>query len=928
MSGEAAASVGSIGLPRRPAFGLTAKVLAPMTLLTLLSAALGGLILKEEYKSYQTHLAQKKGELAWQVRTLYKGNRTKLLDVANLLANNADVQNGLLIGDQYNALNTIMSFLGHSGIDIINVYDLDGRAFARAQSPSYFGDYDEFEPLVRSIVAQQQDMRMPTAIAGVATYQGNPALVAMRMARGVSGATGIVVVGQSFTRPFLEAFVPTTHTAIALSQKGRVLELTDVGPGRRMTDSLSVYEEAALVGTVPFEVNLLTDDPALFGPFWGARVSIVALAGAAGIGSVVVTFIFMFMSVVRPVRHLISVAEQQVSGDLSARTRLDSRDELGRLGDIFNVLTSSLSATLDAQERIIAERGRAYDSLKKGEAQLQAIITGVPCPLAITRCSDGAVIFANARFEEALELTTSEVAGHPIGQHFVDPQEYAAMLRSVREKGHVFNFETKLRTRSGDTMLALFSMRRMGTEEGSEVLNAFFDITERKRAEDEVRRLNEQLEARVEQRTRELQFELNERTRAQAALVRAKEEAEAANASKSRFLAAASHDLRQPVHAMTLFMSNLAQQVDAPKARHTVANVNACVESLCEMFEKILDVSKLASGVIEPQIQDFPIDRLMGRLLREFEGLAAEKRIDLNCVKSSLVLKSDPALLYRILSNLLSNALKNTKEGRVLLGCRRRSHGAEIQIWDTGVGIPEPEIKHIFEEFYRGANRQEQRGRLGVGAGLGLGLSIVEHTASLLKHTVHVSSTPGKHTMFSVEIPLGAGTSTSLLQPDISDEILDIAGFPILVVDDHVLALSAMQSTLEGWGCEVIAANSSTEAMEILRCNTPPQVLIVDYLLQNGDTGLNLLARVENELGIAVPAIVLSGVSSRLLEREVEKSGYRLLYKPAPPIRLRQMIIECLSDLGKRDTVGSSVNRSSVTGSTLHADAAPILDAD
>lgn len=126
MSGEAAASVGSIGLPRRPAFGLTAKVLAPMTLLTLLSAALGGLILKEEYKSYQTHLAQKKGELAWQVRTLYKGNRTKLLDVANLLANNADVQNGLLIGDQYNALNTIMSFLGHSGIDIINVYDLDG----------------------------------------------------------------------------------------------------------------------------------------------------------------------------------------------------------------------------------------------------------------------------------------------------------------------------------------------------------------------------------------------------------------------------------------------------------------------------------------------------------------------------------------------------------------------------------------------------------------------------------------------------------------------------------------------------------------------------------------------------------------------------------------------------------------------------------
>lgn len=880
---------------RRPfGVGLTLKVLAPMTLLTLISAILGGLILRGEYKNYQAHLIQKKGELAWQVRTLYKGNRTKLADVANLLANNPNVQNGLLIGDQYNALNTIMNFLGHSGIDILNIYDLDGRAFARAQSPSYFGDYDEFANLVRSVAASNLETKPSLPIIGVATYQGNPALVAVRPARSVNGLTGVVVVGQTLSRPFLEAFVPTTHTAIALSRKDQVLALTDVGPGRRMTDRLSIHEEANIFGGPTFEVNLLTDDPALFGPFWGARASIVALAGTAGVGSVLVTVAFMIVTVIRPVRHLISVAEQQVSGDLSARARLDSRDELGRLGDILNVLTSNLKATLDEQDQIIAERGIAYDSLKKGEAQLQAIISGVPCPLAITRCCDGTVVFANTRFDEAMELPYGNGEGGSIEQYFVDPRDYHEMLDCVRLHGHVYNYETRLRAPSGAVMLVLFSMRRVGLEYGSEVLNAFFDITERKHAEDEVRRLNEQLEVRVAQRTEELQFELNARERAQADLVRAKEEAEAATASKSRFLAAASHDLRQPVHAMTLFISNLAEHVKSDKSREMVANVNACVESLCEMFENILDVSKLASGVIEPQLQDFPLDRLLVRLYREFEGLAAERNIELRCVNSRAAVRSDPTLLYRILSNLVSNALKNTKQGRVLVGCRRRGEDVEIQVWDTGIGIPEHEINQIFAEFYRGANRPDQRGSLGFGAGLGLGLSIVEHTARLLKHSVHVSSKPGEHTMFAVRLPQGAPHNVMLMLEH-EKTYMDLAGVRILVVDDHPLALNALQATLESWGCDVSAASSTESALDLLASDPAPQVMVVDYLLQSGETGVNLLRTAAQYLDIEAPAIVLSGVSSRLLEREVEICGYRLLYKPAQPTRLRQMIIECLA---------------------------------
>lgn len=739
----------------KPTVGLAAKVLAPVMILTLLAAVLGGLILTVEYRSYQESIAQNKAELGRHVRALYTGNRSKLLDVAKLIADNPSVQNGMLIGDQYNPLNTIMSFVGHSGIDMINLYDLDGRAFARAQSPSYFGDYDEFSPVVRTVGAASTDQASDVMV-GIASYRGKATLVVVRVTKGVSGPTGVVVVGQTVSAPFLQTFTPTNHTTIELRKNGAKSNDAKAEATPGADDRIAVYEERSVSGGAGYQVALVTDDPALFSPFWQGRASILAIAAIAAGSSMIVTSIFVFMTVVRPVRHLISVAEQQVSGNLSARVSLRSRDELGRLGDILNLLTSNLKNTLEGQDRV-----------------------------------------------------------------------------------------------------------------------------------------NEQLEDRVEQRTTELQRELVARERAQAALTRAKEEAEAANVSKSRFLAAASHDLRQPVHAMTLFVSNLAQQVETPKARKSVANINACVETLCEMFENILDVSKLAAGVIQPQIEEFPIGRLLGRLQREFEDIAQEKGIELRSVRSTLMLKSDPTLLYRILSNLVSNALKNTKEGRVLIGCRRRSHTAEIQILDTGVGIPESEIGHVFREFYRGANKTESKGGVGFGAGLGLGLSIVEHTANLLDHNVYVSSAPGKGTRFSITLPSVPAAIRS--NPSSGDMRPDVSGTRVLVVEDDILPLRAVQSTLENWGCHVEAVQTSGDALAHLARNERPQVLIVDYLLQSSDTGLSLLRKVEQDLGLCIPAIVLSGVSSRLLEREVELCGAQLLYKPTHPAQLRRAIAHSIS---------------------------------
>jgi len=743
--------------PHQFSTGLAAKVLGPLTILTLLAALFGGLILREEYRNYQLNLEQKKAELAWQARTLYQGNRSKLLDVAKLVANNADVQNGMLVGDQYNPLNTIMNFLGHSGIDVINLYDLDGRAFARAQSPSYFGDYDELASLVRSVAAEPANEEHKV-ILGITPYRDGFALVAISVTRGVSGATGVVVVGRTISEQLLKSFALANHTAIAISRNGRQFAITDAGAKDQFSSRTVVFEEHAAFGEAAYQIDLLTNDAKLFGPFWGARTSIISIAGIAAISSVILTSFIMFMTVVRPVRHLIAVAEDQVSGNLAARAHQFSNDELGRLADILNLLTGNLKASLEEKDRI-----------------------------------------------------------------------------------------------------------------------------------------NEQLETRVEQRTEQLQIELSERERAQAALVRAKLAAEAANASKSRFLAAASHDLRQPVHAMTLFVSNLAQQVDTPKAKRTVANVTACVESLCEMFENILDVSKLASGVIEPQIEEFSIDRMLGRLQQEFEGIATENSVELSIVRSTHMLKSDPALVYRILSNLLSNALKNAKNGRVLVGCRSCGDSVEIEIWNTGVGIPQSEIVHIFEEFYRGTSRHETMNGVGFGAGLGLGLSIVEHTAKLLNHKVHVSSIPNRHTRFSLRLPRATAAVGNPTTPDRAESALNIAGLRILVVDDDHLVLRAVQSLLEGWGCIVAVAQSSEEALAKLATDEPPQSIIADYLLQNGETGVNLLRKMEADLGLCIPAIVLSGVASRRLEKETELYGYQLLHKPTQPNRLREALAKSIS---------------------------------
>lgn len=333
-----------------------------------------------------------------------------------------------------------------------------------------------------------------------------------------------------------------------------------------------------------------------------------------------------------------------------------------------------------------------------------------------------------------------------------------------------------------------------------------------------------------------------------------------------------------------------------------MANVDSCLDLLREMFEKILDISKLETGVIEPQIEDFPISRLLDRLQREFGGLASEKGIDFRTIGSTVHVRSDSALLYRILGNLVCNSIRHTKDSRVLLGCRRKKNVIRIEVWDSSGGISEQDISHVFEEFYRAhtasSDRQED---LRLGLGLGLGLSIVEHTAKLLKHPLTLSSKPGRYTVFSIEVPVGESGKAAFDACHRLDSNPEVAGAAVLVVDDNAMALESLKSTLENWGCKVSAAESTRDALRILSQRTCTfDVLITDYLLDNQQTGVELIREAERILGRSPPSIVLSGVASRLIEQEAQRHGYGLLYKPVPVARLRRTLAACLSNCSNR----------------------------
>ena len=368
-----------------------------------------------------------------------------------------------------------------------------------------------------------------------------------------------------------------------------------------------------------------------------------------------------------------------------------------------------------------------------------------------------------------------------------------------------------------------------------------------------------------------------------AAADRARGMAEAANRGKTQFLAAASHDLRQPLHAVGLFAAALSARVHDGRVRNLVNSINASVEALERLFSALMDVSKLDAGAVAPKRTAFPLTPLFERVENEFGPLAAAKGLRLAFVPTGLWIDSDPVLFERILANFVSNAVRYTASGGVVVGARRRDRCVVTEVWDSGIGIPAAEREHIFEEFYQIGNSDRYSRK-----GMGLGLAIVRRLALLLDHPVRIDTQPGRGSRFSVEVPRVAAVPRAAAPLEPSRRATTLAGARIAVIDDEAIVVEGMQALFATWESAVVAAASGEAMLAALGdAGEYPDLVIADYRLAGNELGTDVVARLRHELGWAVPALLISGDSSTATLEMLRASGLEFLLKPVLPEELK-----------------------------------------
>jgi signal transduction histidine kinase len=391
----------------------------------------------------------------------------------------------------------------------------------------------------------------------------------------------------------------------------------------------------------------------------------------------------------------------------------------------------------------------------------------------------------------------------------------------------------------------------------------------------------------------ELLLQLRDEKRAADA---ARQVAEVANRAKTQFFTAASHDLRQPLHAMGLFAEALRSKVHDAEVAHLVNSINESVDALESLFSELLDITRIDSGGVAVHPRAFEVDDILRKLRLHFEPTAFEKGLALRLRGGHQVVEADPLLVERILRNLVSNAIRYTADGTVLVSARRRGQRVLLQVWDTGVGIPPQEQARVFEEFY-----QVPGGQVGAPGeamqrkGLGLGLAIVRRLADLIQAPLSLRSEPGRGTVFTLELPVGrlvrgpAELSSAKAAP-----ALTLAGQRILVVEDEPAVRSGLEVLLRDWGADLVSLDSVAAALAWTETDDAvsqrPDLLIVDYRLEPGRTGTEAIRLLRARLGDDIPAIVVTGSTLTGLEREAQEERFHLLIKPVVPNKLRAMI--------------------------------------
>ena len=380
--------------------------------------------------------------------------------------------------------------------------------------------------------------------------------------------------------------------------------------------------------------------------------------------------------------------------------------------------------------------------------------------------------------------------------------------------------------------------------------------------------------------------DITERQRASEALEGARRIAEQANLGKSRFLAAASHDLRQPLQTLSLLRGILAKRITDESGSRLVAKLDETLSAMSGMLNTLLDINQLEAGIVRPEIVEFPIGSLLDRLKTEFSYHVTTKQLGWRVVRSGLNVRSDPRLLEQTLRNLLANAVKYTERGKVLLGCRRRGNKLRIEVWDSGIGIPAGQLESIFEEFHQLDNAARERSR-----GLGLGLSIVQRISDLLGNTIDVRSRPGHGSVFAIEVPLAFLPGGAQRVPPIASPTA-----AILIVEDDPAVREMLEMLFEGEGHRTTAVAGANEALALAVPGAlPPDVIIADYNLPGEITGAEVIARLRESLRREIPAIILTGDISSNTLRKIADAGCVHFSKPAEPETLTRQVLTFLA---------------------------------
>ena len=363
-------------------------------------------------------------------------------------------------------------------------------------------------------------------------------------------------------------------------------------------------------------------------------------------------------------------------------------------------------------------------------------------------------------------------------------------------------------------------------------------------------------------------------------------DAEDANRAKVVFMAAASHDLRQPLHALGLFASTLGRTPLSAHQRNLLHQIDQSGQAASDLLSTLLDFSKVDTGVIKAQPQPFALQPLLHRLEQEFAPQASQQGLNYRTHDCRTVVVADPALVERILRNLISNAMRYTERGGVLVGVRRRGELASIEVWDSGTGIPLHEIKAIFKEFHQLGNPERDRRK-----GLGLGLAIVEGLARAMGVEVQVHSAPGRGSVFRLLLPISRELVAAAPLPE--QETADLLGARVLVIDDDESVRAAMAELLTSWGAWVEVAESSEQALRLMS-RFSPQVVVADYRLRGHQNGREAIDQVRAKAGCYLPAVMVTGDTAPDRLREAHGAGAVLLHKPVPPAQLKQVLTQCL----------------------------------